>query len=180
LQGLLLLVAPLMAAPVSAQPDLDAVRAAVKLANSPAVWSEALRRGDPSPLANAWAGEPLAYFSAEVVDYRTRGLRMLSTLEALEFLDVRLLDERSATADTREAWFDLLCTDAGELRGVRRSETRDRYELVWQEGTWWVSGVEIALLDGSFDWTPAVDPPDAPSPCEAVLAVHTAAAPAAP
>ena len=168
-----------LAAPASAQPDLDAVRTAVKLANSPAVWSEALRRGDPSPLATVWEGEPLAYFSAEVVDYRTRGLRMLSTLEALEFLDVRLLAEGRATADTREAWSDLLCTDAGELRGVRRSESRDRYELVWHEDTWWVSGVEIALLAGSFDWTPAVDPPDAPSPCEAVLAGHAAAAPAA-
>jgi hypothetical protein len=176
---LLLFVALLMAVPASTQPDFDAVRAAVKLANSPAVWGEALRRGDPSPLATAWEGEPLAYFSAEVVNYRARGLRMLSTLEALDFLDVRLLDQRSATAETREAWFDLLCTESGEVRGVRRSETRDRYELVRHGDTWWVSGVEIALTAGSFDWTDAVDPPDAPSPCEAVLAGRTRAVPAA-
>jgi hypothetical protein len=89
-------------------------------------------------------------------------------LVELEFLDVRLLDGGRAIAETRERWLDRLCTDDGELRGERRAEVRDRYELVWRAGAWWVSGVDVALADGSFDWTPALDPPDGPRPCAAV------------
>src|SRR5438132_916159 len=82
----------------------ELVRAAVGRANSPAVWGEALRRGDPGPLATVWAGEPLAYFSGEVLAYRARGLRLQSSLVELEFLAVELLAEGDAVAETRERW----------------------------------------------------------------------------
>ena len=168
LGAVLLLLWP---APATAQSDLAAVRAAVERANSPAVWGEALRRGDPEPLAAAWEGEPLAYFTGEVLAYRARGLRLLSTLVELEFLGVRVLDDGHALAETRERWLDRVCTEAGELRGERQAVVRDRYELVFGVNGWRVSGVEIHLDDGSFDFTPALDPPDDPSPCAAVLTV---------
>ncbi len=145
------------------------MRAAVERANSPAVWGEALRRGDPAPLEAGWEGEALGYFSAEVLTFRQRGLRLLSTLVELEFLEVELLGDGRAVAETGERWHDRVCTDSGELRGERRPEVRDRYELVWRDGDWRVSGVEVELTGDSFDWRPAADPPAGPSPCAAVL-----------
>ena len=168
LLALLLARAPFPGA-AAAQADVEGVRAAVERANSPEVWGEALRSGDPAPLAAVWEGEPLAYFSGEVLAYRARGLRLLSALAELEFLDVRLLDGGWAVAETRERWFDRLCTDDGELRGERRAVVRDRYELVWRSDAWWVIGVDVALADGSLDWTAALDPPDGPRPCAAVV-----------
>ena len=133
------------------------MRAAVEQANSPAVWGEALRRGDPAPLASVWADEPLAYFSGEIRGYRGRGLRLVSTLVALDFLDVELLPGDQAVADTRERWVDRICTAEGELRGTRAADLRDRYELAWRGDAWWVVGVDIAVEGGSLEWTPATD-----------------------
>jgi hypothetical protein len=153
----------------AAKDPLAEVQAAVERANSAAVWGEALRLGDPAPLAAAWVGDPLTYFSGEVLAFRARELRLLSTLNHLEFLDVRLVGDDRALATTRERWFDRLCTADGELRAERTAEVEDRYELVWADGQWWVAGVDVVLTGGSFDWQPASDPPEGPSPCEAVL-----------
>jgi hypothetical protein len=155
--------------PTTAQADADGARAAVERANSPAVWGEALRSGDPAPLATVWAGDALNYFTGEVVMYRERGLRLLSTVVAFEVIAVELTAPGRAIAETREAWHDRLCTQAGELRGERHAEARDRYELDWHDDGWWVSGVDVELLAGSFNWTPAQDPDNSPSPCAAVL-----------
>src|SRR5258705_7493881 len=57
-----LLGAALAVGAPGAPPDEEGVRAAVEQANAPAVWGEALRRGDPAPLASVWADDPLAYF----------------------------------------------------------------------------------------------------------------------
>ena len=60
--GWLAAVLPMALAPLSVRAAQDsdaAVRAAVEYANSPAVWGEALRRGDPAPLALAWEGDRL-------------------------------------------------------------------------------------------------------------------------
>jgi hypothetical protein len=162
--------------PAAAQAPLAEVRAAVELANSAEVWGAALRLGDPTPLAAAWTDDPLAYFSGEVLAYRARGLRLLSTLLELEFLDVRLLADDRAVAETRERWLDRMCTDEGELRGERWAEVEDHYELVWHDGQWRVAGLDIALTAGSFDWQPAMDPPDGPSPCAAVVGPADSAA----
>lgn len=148
--------------------DEAAVRAAVELANSPAVWGEALRRGDPAPLASAWTGDSLGYFSAEVEAYRARGLRLVSRLQALEWVAVTRLDADHAEALTRERWQDWICTADGEPRGWRAAYAADRYALTRQPAGWRVEHVEIALLDGSFDWTDAE--PDADSPCATVVA----------
>ncbi len=155
--------------PATAQADAEAVRAAIERANSPAVWGEALRRGDPAPLAAAWTGDPLDYFSGEVRMYRARGLRLLSTPVALQVVDVEFPSDTRALAETEEEWHDRLCTDEGELRAERQASVRDHYELDWHDGAWWVSGVDVELVGGSFDWTPAADPMDGPSPCAAVL-----------
>lgn len=170
--GHLLTLIALLAAPlaVAAQPDEAGVRAAVRYANSPAVWSEALRQGDPTPLAAVWVGDPLGYFSGEVLMYRSRGLRILSHLDALDFRDVQVFDDGRASARTYERWHDLLCTVEGEFRAERTAEAEELYELLWRDDAWWVSGVEVTLAAGSFDWTDAVDPPAEPSPCAAVLA----------
>lgn len=151
--------------------DEAAVRAAVELANSPAVWGAALRSGDPAPLALAWTGDPLAYFSGEVLEYRARGLRLLSTLESLEFLAVRLLDAAHAEAHTRERWHDFLCSADGEPRGERRAYAEDQYTLTLGADGWRVSGVEITLLDGSFDWDPVAA--DGRQACAAVVSVDS-------
>ena len=168
-----LLALTLLATPRSAASQLDdllaAVRATVERANSAAVWGEALRSGDPAALTLVWWGEPLTYFSGEVLAYRDRGLRLLSRLVDLEFLDTRLVDDNRAEVETRERWADQLCTDDGELRAARAAEVRDRYELTWRDGAWWVTGVDVELTGGTFDWQPASDPPDPPSPCAAVL-----------
>jgi hypothetical protein len=147
--------------------DPWAVRVTVERANSAAVWGEALRRGDPAPLATAWDGDPLAYFSGEVLMYRARGLRLLSAPLDLQVLAVEALPDGRATAETAERWLDYLCTAEGELRGVRQADVRDRYELTWRDDAWWVSGVDVELVGGSFDWTPAADPASGPSPCAA-------------
>jgi hypothetical protein len=164
--ALALLAAP---APAVAQADADGVRAAVERANAPAVWGEALRSGDPAPLATVWAGDALEYFSGEVLMYRERGLRLLSAPVALQVIAVEMTPDSRAVAETWEEWHDRLCTAAGELRGERHAVVRDRYELEWYDDAWWVSGVEVELLAGSFDWAPAEDPADGPSPCAAVL-----------
>ncbi len=144
------------------------MRAAVERANAPAVWTAALREGDPTRLAAAWTGDALAYFSQEILDYRARGLRLVSELRGLEVLAVRLLDETHAQARTREQWEDWVCTAAGEPRGWRAPQVEDEYTLVREPDGWRVSCVEIQLLGGSFDWAPppAVEPP----PCAAVRA----------
>ncbi|HZS03228.1 MAG TPA: hypothetical protein VFE37_31280 [Chloroflexota bacterium] len=143
------------AAPVPAQaPDAAGVRAAVERANSPEVWGAALRRGDPAPLAAVWAGDPLDYFSREVRAYHARGLRILSSLVDLEFLHVDVLPDGQAVAETRERWTDRLCSLDGELRGTRAAVLNDSYELAWRGEAWWVVGVEIAVEEGSLDWTP--------------------------
>ncbi len=158
-----------MPPPAAAQEPVAEVRAAVELANSDQVWGAALRLGDPALLAAAWTDDPLAYFSGEVLGYRARGLRLLSTLLELQFLDVRLVADDRAIADTRERWLDRMCTDEGELRGERWAEVEDRYELVWRDDGWRVAGLDIALTAGSFDWQPAVDPPGGPSPCAVIV-----------
>jgi len=154
---------------VLAQADADGVRAAVERANSPAVWGEALRRADPAPLATIWAGDALDYFSGEVLMFRARGLRLLSTPVDLQVLGVELLPGDRAQAETTEEWHDYLCSAEGELRGERRARVRDRYELEWRDAAWWVSGVDVDLVGGSFSWTPAEDPAESASPCAAVL-----------
>jgi hypothetical protein len=147
-----------LATPVQAQaPDAAGVRAAVERANSPEVWGEALRRGDPAPLAAVWAGDPLAYFSGEVLAYRARGLRILSSLVDLEFLHVEVLPDGQAVAETREQWADRLCSLDGEPRGTRAAVLNDSYELIWRDEAWWVVGVDIAVEEGSLDWTPPSD-----------------------
>jgi len=153
------------------------VRAAVEQANSPAVWGEALRRGDPAPLASVWADDPLAYFSAEIRGYRERGLRLVSTLVALDFLHVELLPGDLAVADTRERWVDRICTAEGELRGTRAADLRDRYELAWRGDTWWVVGVDITVEGGSLEWTPATDADLPDSGCAAVAQAEPVAPP---
>lgn len=155
--------------PSKAQVDAAGVRAAVERANSDAVWGEALRRGDPASLTMAWEGDALAYFSGEVAMFRARGLRLVSAPLDLEVLAVELQGDGRALAETHERWGDRLCTAEGELRAQREAEVRDRYELSWHDDTWWVSGVDVDLVAGSFDWTPAEDPEDGPSPCAAVL-----------
>ncbi len=155
--------------PARAQSDVAEVQAAVERANSSAVWGEALRSGDPAPLATVWEGDPLTYFSGEVLAYRARDLRLLSAVVDLDFLSVDLLSDDRAVAETHEQWLDRLCTAAGELRGERHPEVQDRYELNWHDGTWWVSGVDVDLVGGSFDWDPAEDPESGPSPCAAVV-----------
>ena len=174
--ALALAVCAVVPLPAAAQDPLAEVQAAVELANSAEVWGAALRLGDPAPLAAAWTDDPLAYFTGEVLAYRARGLRLLSTLLDLEFLDVRLVADDRAVAETRERWLDRMCTDEGELRGERRAEVEDRYELVWRDGQWRVAGLDIALTAGSFDWQPAMDPPDGPSPCAAVVGPADSAA----
>jgi hypothetical protein len=158
-----------------APPDEEGVRAAVEQANSPAVWGEALRRGDPAPLASVWADDPLAYFSAEIQGYRGRGLRLVSTLVALDFLHVELLPGDQAVADTRERWVDRICTAEGELRGTRVADLRDRYELAWRGDAWWVVGVDITVEGGSLDWTPATDADLPDSGCADVARAEPAA-----
>jgi hypothetical protein len=153
----------------SAQADADGVRAAVERANSSAVWGEALRTGDPAPLASVWSGDALDYFTEEVLMYRARGLRLLSVPVDLQVVAVELSPDGRAVAETREEWHDHLCTAEGELRGERHAVVRDDYELEWHDGAWWVTGVEVELVAGSFNWTPAQDPDDRPSPCGAVL-----------
>jgi hypothetical protein len=101
--------------------------------------------------------------------FRARGLRLLSQPVDLQVIAVELLPADRALAATSEEWWDRLCTAAGELRGERHALVRDRYELDWRDGGWWVSGVDVDLVGGSFDWTPAEDPPEGPSPCAAVL-----------
>ena len=155
--------------PTIAQGDTAAVRVAVEQANSAAVWGEALRSGDPATLATVWAGDALEYFSREVVMYRERGLRLLSTPLAFDVVAIELTAPGRAVAETREEWHDRLCTPVGELRGERHALTWDRYELYWRDNAWWVSGVDVELVAGSFDWTPAEDLDDGPSPCAAVL-----------
>jgi hypothetical protein len=145
------------------------VRAAVERANSAAVWGEALRSGDPAPLATAWEGDALAYFSGEVLMFQARGLRLLSAPLDLDVLGVEVLGEGRALAETHERWRDRLCTAEGELRAEREAEVRDRYELSWHDDAWWVSGVDVDLVGGSFDWTPAEDPADGPSPCAVIV-----------
>jgi hypothetical protein len=154
----------------SEDPETSAIRAAILLANSEAVWGEALRIGDPAPLAVAWEGEPLAYFSSEILQYRSRGLRLLSALVEIEFLEVSLEGAGRAVVTTRERWHDRTCTDAGQLRAERQPEVLDRYELTHRPDGWRVTGVDIVLASGSLDWTPTADSPDGPSPCAAVLA----------
>jgi hypothetical protein len=149
--------------------EIAAVRAAVVHANSETVWGDALRRGDAAPLVAAWEGEPLTYFSREIQQYRDRGLRLLSTLVELEFLEVTLDGEGRAVVSTRERWHDRTCTDEGELRAERWPEVLDRYELVQRADGWRVTGVDITSATGSLDWTPAADSLDGPSPCAAVL-----------
>lgn len=167
--SLLALVLAGSPSPAAAQADAAGVRAAIERANSPAVWGEALRRGDPAPLAAVWTGDPLRYFSGEVLMYRARGLRLLSTPVDLQVIAVDLLPEDRAVAETAEEWRDRLCTVDGELRGERHALVRDRYELEWRDGAWWVSGVDVELVGGSFDWAPPEDPEDGPSPCATVL-----------
>jgi hypothetical protein len=169
--GALLLTFALLgrSAPAIAQADAAGAAAAIERANSASVWGEALRLGDPAPLATVWAGDPLRYFSGEVLMYRGRGLRLLSTAVDLQVLAVNLLPEDRAAAETAEEWRDRLCTADGELRGERHALVRDRYELEWADGAWWVSGVDVDIVGGSFDWTPAEDPAEGPSPCAAVL-----------
>jgi hypothetical protein len=101
--------------------------------------------------------------------FRGRGLRLLSTPVAFDLLAVDLPAPDQAVAESLEEWHDRLCTATGELRAERQARVRDRYELDWHDGAWWVSGVDVELVGGSFDWTPAEDPPDGPSPCAAVL-----------
>jgi len=154
---------------VAAQGDADGVRAAVERANSPAVWGKALRSGDPAPLSTVWAGDALAYFTGEVLMYADRGLRLLSTAVDFQVVAIELVSGDLALAESQEEWHDRLCTAAGELRGERYAGVRDRYELAWHDGAWWVTGVDVELVAGSFDWTPAEDPADGPSPCAGVL-----------
>jgi hypothetical protein len=154
-----------VAAALGAPPDADGVRAAVERANSTAVWGEALRRGDPAPLATVWAGDPLVYFSGEVRAYHARGLRLLSTLVELEFLDVAVLPGGRAVAETRERWADRMCSSDGVLHATRAPVVRDRYELVWRSDAWWIVGVDIALEAGSLDWTPASEAPGDAGDC---------------
>jgi hypothetical protein len=146
-----------------------AIEAAVRQANSDAVWGQALRSGDPAPLAAAWEGDPLHYFSQEVLEFRARGLRLVSTLLELEFLEVALEGSDRARATTRERWLDLTCTEAGELRAERRPEVRVEYRLIRRADGWRVDGVEITLEGGSFDWTPTEDAAEGTSPCAAVV-----------
>jgi hypothetical protein len=154
---------------VAAQGDAEGVHAAVERANSPAVWGEALRSGNPAPLSTVWAGDALAYFTGEVLMYADRRLRLLSTAVDFQVLAIELLSGDRAVAESREQWHDRLCTAAGELRGERYAVVLDRYELAWHDGAWWVTGVDVELVAGSFDWTPAEDPGDGPSPCAAVV-----------
>jgi len=145
------------------------VRAAVELANAPSVWTDALRRGDPSLLAAAWTGDALAYFSQEILDYRARGLRLVSTPLSLDVLEVQLVDATHATARTREQWEDWVCTEDGEPRGTRAPHVEDAYTLVRTPEGWRVRGVEVVLLTGSFDWAPIPEALATPTPCAAVL-----------
>jgi len=131
------------------------------------VWGAALRSGDPAPLATIWAGEPLAYFSDEVRAYHARGLRLLSSLVALEFIRVELLPADRAVAETHEHWADTLCTLDGDLRGTRAAALRDTYELAWRAGAWWVVGVDIAVEEGSLDWGSPEDTAAADEACAA-------------
>lgn len=141
------------------------MRAAVERANSPTVWTAALRQGDPTPLAAAWTGDALTYFSGEILAYRARGLRLVSELVWLEVLEVHLLDTAHARARTREQWRDWLCAVAGEPRGRRAPLVEDTYTLVRTAAGWRVSGVDITLLAGSFEWEPPA--PEEPHPCPA-------------
>ncbi|HWP29563.1 MAG TPA: hypothetical protein VNM50_08485 [Chloroflexota bacterium] len=145
---------PMLAQSAAPQDDPTAVRAAVERANAPEVWGEALRRGDPAPLAEVWTGDALAYFAGEVRAYAARGLRLLSTPVHFEILDVTIGEDGHARVATREEWHDVLCTADGRVEGRRQAVVRDVYALVWRDGRWWVEGVDIGLEAGSFAWEP--------------------------
>jgi len=81
---------------------------------------------------------------------------LLATLASIEFEEVRVIDDESASATTAEVWdYIHQNLDTGEtMRTEVGVEYRLRYDLVIQDGRWLVDAVTTLEESGSGEATP--------------------------
>jgi hypothetical protein len=125
--------------------DEELLKATIAEGNS--AWSNAIRRGGnaeryPAYFSGRWLDER----TAEVSELRRNRQNREATLQQLEFADVSVRDEASASVETVETWQDRTYAEGGALVRDASGRLRQRYDLRKVDGQWKI--VDAVIVRG--------------------------------
>lgn len=125
--------------------DVELVKATVTQGND--AWSRAIARGgDAAAYPSYFGGRWLDDLTAEVSDLRRNRQYREARLQSLEFVDVSVHDQSSATAETVETWEDQTYADGGTIVRDASGRLRQRYDLRKLDGLWKI--VDAVIVRG--------------------------------